>query len=154
VSWSGQLGPKLKEGDLQIPEGFYKPRSLDARTHLCLWVDYPNHSDRAHAILEHRTALGGDIQIHEGVYSTGCLVIDHEPMAELFVLAHEIGCNKIDLILAPCNLLSKAPGVDFAREPKWLPQLYKDLKKAMIAFPINARAQSAVQSVQQTKDRI
>ncbi|MBS1991927.1 MAG: hypothetical protein JSS83_15500 [Cyanobacteria bacterium SZAS LIN-3] len=136
VSWSGVIGPKLKEGDLQMPEGFYKPTGLDAFTHLSLWVNYPNASDRRNARLEHRTALGGSIQIHEGVYSTGCAVIDHDAMSELFVLAHDVGCEKIDLIFAPCNLAAKTPLVDFSRQPKWLPHLYKDLKAALAALPM------------------
>jgi TonB family protein len=148
VSFSGLLGPKLKEGDMQIPEGFYKPTSLDASTHLCLWVNYPNQSDRAHAALEHRTNLGGAIQIHEGIYSTGCLVIDHEPMAELFMLAHEIGCHKIELIIAPCNLLTKSPTINFALQPAWLPQLYRALKQSLGSLPID---QGAGQNAQKQK---
>lgn len=143
VSSSGELGPKLKEGDLQVPEGFYKTTALDARTHLCLWVDYPNSADQVRARLDHRTKLGGNIQIHEGVHSTGCVVIDHDAMAELFVLAHDTGCQNIDLIMAPCNLVVKNPDVDFAKQPKWLPKLYKDLKKALAGFPIAATTRPA-----------
>lgn len=136
TSWSGTLGPKLKEGDMQMPEGFYKFTALDARTHLCLWVNYPNSRDRAQAKLEHRSAIGGDIQIHEGVYSTGCIVLDHPSMTELFVLAHDIGCENIELIMAPCNLASHEPTIDFRAQPSWLPKLYKELKGSLARFPI------------------
>jgi TonB C terminal len=136
VSNSGVQGPKLKEGDLQVPEGFYKITRLDAMTHMAMWVNYPNPSDGANAKTDRRTDLGGNIQIHGGVYSTGCLVITNDDMAELLVLGHAIGCKNIELIVAPCNLLVKKPEVDFGKQPKWLPNLYKELKRALAAFPI------------------
>lgn len=134
LSWSGKLGPKLKEGDMQMPEGFYRFTALGADTHLCLWVDYPNRRDRARAKLDHRTGLGGDIQIHEGVYSTGCVVLDHASMAEIFVLAHDIGCENMRLIMAPCNLAAHEAKIDYALQPRWLPGLYKDLKAGLAPF--------------------
>lgn len=141
VACSGELGPKLKEGDMQVPEGFYNTSALDAGTHLCLWVDYPNREDRVNARAEHRTKLGGNIQIHEGVYSTGCVVLNHDDMADLFVLAHDVGINNVSLIIAPCNLLAKEPGIDLSKQPKWLPTLYKDLRKELASFPIDQTMQ-------------
>src|SRR5207244_1746866 len=60
---SGVLGPKRKEGDRQVPEGFY---SIDvfnptSNYYLSMRVDYPNQSDR---ILGGKNRLGGDIFIH------------------------------------------------------------------------------------------
>jgi hypothetical protein len=136
VACSGELGPKLKEGDMQVPEGFYKTSALDAGTHRCLWVDYPNREDKANARADHRTTLGGNIQIHEGVYSTGCVVLSHDDMAELFVLAHDAGINNISLIIAPCNLLVKEPPIDLSKQPKWLPKLYKNLRKELASFQL------------------
>ncbi len=136
VSYSGELGPKLKEGDLQIPEGLYKITSMDAITHLCLWVNYPNQQDKANASVDHRTHLGGKIQIHEGVYSTGCVVINHDDMADLFVLAHDIGIGNIDLILAPCNFMIREPQLDMSKQPKWLPNLYTELRKKLAVLPM------------------
>ncbi len=136
VSRSGEQGPKIKEGDLQVPEGFYKITALDAMTHLAMWVNYPNRADMAHAKLDHRTNLGGYIQIHAGVFSTGCLVLNSDDMAELMLLGNETGCRNIALIIAPCNLLLKKPDVDLGKQPKWLPELYKELKTALADFPI------------------
>jgi TonB family protein len=138
VSCSGELGPKLKEGDLQVPEGFYKTVSMDAKMHMCLWINYPNQTDRKNALLDHRTNLGGAIQIHEGVFSTGCIVVDHDDMAELFVLAHDVGLQNITLLMTPCNLLVQEPAVDYKKQPKWLPKLYNALKQELAAYPINA----------------
>lgn len=136
VSSSGVSGPKLKEGDLQVPEGFYKITRLDAMTHLAMWVNYPNLADRTHAKVEHRNNPGGNIQIHGGVYSTGCIVITNDDMAELLTVGNDIGCNNVDLIIAPCNLLSRKPKVDFTSQPKWLPDLYKRIAIELRRFPI------------------
>jgi hypothetical protein len=138
VACSGELGPKLKEGDMQVPEGFYKTSALDAGTHLCLWVNYPNREDKAKARADQRTKLGGNIQIHEGVYSTGCVVLTHDDMAELFVLAHDAGIKNMSLIIAPCNLLVKEPPIDLNKQPMWLPKLYKELRKELASFPIDS----------------
>jgi hypothetical protein len=60
----------------------------------------------------------------------------------LLVLAHDAGCKNIALIVAPCNLVMKKPEVDFTRQPKWVPKLYKDLKQALTCFPIAATGSS------------
>jgi hypothetical protein len=136
VSNSGVSGPKLKEGDLQIPEGFYKITGLDAMTHLAMWVNYPNAIDKLHARTDRRTNLGGYIQIHAGVYSTGCIVISNDDMAELLSVAYAIGYKNVDLLVAPCNLLDRAPDVDFKKQPKWLPGLYQQIKDELRRFPV------------------
>ena len=74
--WSGQLGPKLREGDHQVPEGFYTiaPGQMNPNSHyyLSFNVGYPNAYDRAYG----RT--GGDIMVH-GVCSS---VIEKQPADE------------------------------------------------------------------------
>src|SRR5436190_607476 len=63
---SGGRGPKLREGDGQVPEGMYTIDWLNPNSsyHLSMHVDYPNAFDRAHAADDGRTALGGAIMIH------------------------------------------------------------------------------------------
>jgi hypothetical protein len=63
---SGTLGPKLLQGDQQVPEGIYGIDSLNPNSafHLSLRINYPNREDRAQARLEGRERLGGDIMIH------------------------------------------------------------------------------------------
>jgi hypothetical protein len=70
---SGKLGPKLRKGDLQVPEGPYRIESLNpnSRFHLALRVNYPNAFDRAQAQTDGRTNLGGDIMIHGNAVSIG-----------------------------------------------------------------------------------
>jgi hypothetical protein len=74
---SGGAGPKLREGDGQVPEGVYAIDWLNPRSayHLSLHVDYPNALDRAHAATDGRAALGGAIMIHGSDVSIGCLAM-------------------------------------------------------------------------------
>jgi murein L,D-transpeptidase YafK len=138
VGTSGKAGPKLKEGDLQIPEGYYKITGLypNSIAHLGLRVNYPNSVDKLHARKEKRAKLGGDILIHGSYWSTGCLAMGNVAIEELYVLAHDVGCNNIELIFSPCNLLTDKPLVDFKKQPAWLPALYKDLTASLKTYPI------------------
>lgn len=74
---SGGLGPKLREGDLQVPEGLYRIESLNPNSlyHLSLRVNYPNATDRAKGKLDGRENLGSDIMIHGRTASIGCLAM-------------------------------------------------------------------------------
>lgn len=110
LSWpilaaSGTTGPKLREGDRQVPEGFYRIELLNPNSlfHLSLRVNYPNADDIARAKAEGRdpAGLGGDIMIHGGAASIGCLAIGDEAVEELFVLAGLTGLDRIRLIIAP-----------------------------------------------------
>ena len=74
LGMSGKLGPKLGEGDRQVPEGIHRVESLNPNSlyHLALRVGYPNEEDRKHAAQEGRTNLGSDIMIHGKNSSIGC----------------------------------------------------------------------------------
>ena len=63
---SGGMGPKLKQGDKQVPEGVYAISLLNpnSRYHVSLRVNYPNAFDREMAAADGRENLGGDIMIH------------------------------------------------------------------------------------------
>lgn len=139
IGASGAAGPKLKEGDLQVPEGFYCISSFHPNVvaHLAVDVNYPNQEDRAHAKAEHRAKLGGDILIHGSRWSTGCLAMGNEPIEEMFVLAYDSGIKNIRLIFAPCNLPARNPSIDFKKQPDWVPQLYKRLSTALQKYPID-----------------
>lgn len=136
---SGITGPKLKEGDKQIPEGFYRISGMRPKViaHVGLDINYPNAEDRMHAKKERRKTLGGDIMIHGSYWSTGCLAMGNEAIEELFTLAHDTKYSNISVLFAPCDLTTKAVNIDFQKQPKWLPDLYKRLKKEMTHYPIN-----------------
>lgn len=83
---SGELGPKRKQGDLQIPEGFYELSHFNpvSNFYLSLRVNYPNESDR---ILSHAQTPGGDIYIHGDCQTIGCIPIEDEGIKELYWLS-------------------------------------------------------------------
>ncbi len=138
IGTSGAAGPKLKEGDKQVPEGFYKIAGFRPNlvAHIGMDINYPNDSDRRHAQAEKRRNLGCDILIHGSKWSTGCLAMGNEPIEEMFVLAHDVGAKNISLLFAPCNLLQAKPAVDFKKQPAWLGDLYRELRTEMARYPI------------------
>ncbi len=85
---SGQLGPKRKEGDLQVPEGLYHIDRFNEKSkyHLSLGINYPNKSDK---ILGHKTTPGSDIFIHGKCETVGCIPITDFWIKELFVIAKQ-----------------------------------------------------------------
>jgi murein L,D-transpeptidase YafK len=133
---SGGPGPKLREGDLQVPEGVYGVESLNpnSRFHLALRVSYPNAHDRRRGAADGRRRLGGDIMIHGNAVSIGCLAMGDPVAEELFVLAADTGLAGIAVVLAPHDLRrERAPaGPDL---PSWAPQLYTEIAAALAALP-------------------
>ena len=81
---SGTLGPKLAEGDGQVPEGFYSvvPALMkpDSAFHLAFNIGYPNAYDRAHG------RSGSFIMIHGNCVSIGCLAMTDEKIEEIYTL--------------------------------------------------------------------
>ncbi len=86
TAYSGVLGPKLKEGDRQIPEGIYGIEYLNpnSKFHLSMKVSYPNRFDREMAKRDNRDNLGGDIMIHGSNRSVGCIPIGDSGIEELY----------------------------------------------------------------------
>lgn len=83
--YSGSLGPKLREGDMQSPEGFYfvTPRQLNPSSafHLSFDLGFPNAYDRAHG----RT--GSYLMVHGRCVSIGCYAITNPGIEEIYALA-------------------------------------------------------------------
>lgn len=133
---SGGLGPKLKEGDSQVPEGIYRIESLNPNSlyHLALRVNYPNESDREQARAEGRTRLGGDIMIHGNRVSIGCVAIGDEAAEELFVLAAKTGLANIRAILSPVDF-RRAPAPSTRGLPSWTPALHARIRGELILLP-------------------
>jgi len=136
---SGVLGPKLAEGDRQVPEGVYRVQSLNpnSRFHLSLRLDYPSDFDRRMARRDGRTQLGGDIMIHGNSVSVGCLAIGDEAAEELFVLAARIDFEHeapLRVLICPTDF-RRASASALPRTPSWLPELYESLRAELRAFP-------------------
>ncbi len=133
---SGGLGPKLRRGDRQVPEGIYRISYLNPNSayHVSLRVNYPNAFDREMAKQEGRKDLGGDIMIHGKNLSAGCLAMGDEAAEELFVLAAEVGLPHTSLIIAPKDFRDTKPSPLKPGEPKWQADLYDKVAVAMSEF--------------------
>lgn len=134
---SGTSGPKLREGDAQVPEGLYRIESLNPNSlyHLSLRINYPNDFDRAQAATEHRENLGGDIMIHGSNVSIGCVAMGDPAAEDLFVLAALTGLQNIQVVLSPQDfrLLSKPPFPFDA--PGWLKGVYEKIAAELQRYP-------------------
>jgi len=133
---SGTSGPKLKEGDCQVPEGFYAIEFLNpnSKYHLSLRVNYPNAEDRQHARAEGRGNLGGDIMIHGKAASIGCIAIGDPAIEEVFFLAHTVGLKNIQVIISPIDFRTRPLSDVQSEKPKWLKPLYGRIQVALEDF--------------------
>lgn len=130
--WSGTLGPKLREGDRQAPEGFYTvtARQLHhgGRWRRSLNVGYPNVFDRANG----RT--GSAILVHGGCDSSGCFAMTDPVNDELYDLvsaALEAGTDHVPVHVFPFRMtdarLAAAPA------GRWS-EFWRDLKLGYDSF--------------------
>jgi murein L,D-transpeptidase YafK len=85
--WSGELGPKIKQGDRQAPEGFYTitPGQMNPNSqyYLAINTGFPNSYDRAN------DRTGAFLMIHGDCSSAGCYAMTDEQIAEIYALARE-----------------------------------------------------------------
>jgi len=85
--WSGQLGPKKREGDMQVPEGFYSiaPGQMNPHSHyyLAFNVGYPNAYDRAY------DRTGGNVMVHGICSSAGCFSMTDQQVADIYAIARD-----------------------------------------------------------------
>ena len=129
---SGSAGPKRREGDRQVPEGFYRVVLLNpnSRFHLSLRLDYPNEDDLARAREEGRdfATLGGDIMIHGNAVSTGCVAIGDRAAEELFCLVSRVGLENVQVIISPVDWRILSP-------PTTSDPLNLRLREALGSFP-------------------
>jgi len=103
---SGVLGPKIKEGDLQTPEGFYYINAFNPKSnfYLSLGINYPNSIDLKRSNQE---KPGGDIYIHGNCVTVGCIPLTDEKIKEVYVLAVEArnsGQLQIPVNIFPFNM--------------------------------------------------
>ena len=135
---SGELGPKLCEGDRQVPEGIYVIELLNSnsRFHLSLRVGYPNAFDRAKAAADGRDKLGGDIMIHGSNVSIGCFAMGDEAAEDLFVLAADTGLPNITVILSPMDFRKGKSVPKGTRLPPWAAALYSQIQTNLAAVPL------------------
>ncbi len=127
---SGKPGPKLREGDYQVPEGIYKVESLNPNSlyHLSLRVNYPNDFDRQKAKEEGRANLGGDIMIHGSNLSIGCLAVGDDTIEDIFVLAAKNWPRHIPIVISPVDFRKGDTVGDEKKGILWRQELYQDIQ--------------------------
>ena len=85
--WSGDLGPKVREGDRQAPEGFYSitPAQMNPQSayYLSFNTGYPNAFDKALG------RSGSQLMVHGDCSSRGCYAMTDEQIAEIYSLGRE-----------------------------------------------------------------
>ena len=135
---SGSAGPKLREGDRQVPEGIYPIELLNpnSRHEISMQIGYPNAFDREQAEREGRTNLGGDIMIHGGHTSIGCLAVGDEASAELFVLTADTGLSNATVILSPVDFRTESNVAETNPLPTWTTNLYLQIKSRLAELPL------------------
>ncbi|MBI3897161.1 MAG: L,D-transpeptidase family protein [Gammaproteobacteria bacterium] len=132
---SGKLGPKLAEGDNQVPEGSYRAAYLNPNSqfHLSIRVNYPNEYDRHVAKADGRTRLGGDIMIHGNAVSIGCLAVGDQAAEDLFVLAALASPERVRVIISPTDFRLASASVPVAGPP-WIGDLYVAIRAELQQF--------------------
>jgi murein L,D-transpeptidase YafK len=86
-NWSGNLGPKVQQGDMQAPEGFYtitrEQMNPDSHYHLAMNLGYPNTYDKS------LRRTGQFLMIHGKCKSAGCYAMTDALMEEIYAIARE-----------------------------------------------------------------
>lgn len=105
-SKSGQLGPKRKMGDQQVPEGFYHIDRFNPSSsfYLSLGINYPNLADKKKTTASNP---GGDIFIHGSCVTIGCLPMTDDKIKEIYlyaIIARATGQIKIPVYIFPFEM--------------------------------------------------
>ncbi|MDR2926044.1 MAG: L,D-transpeptidase family protein [Azoarcus sp.] len=141
---SGKLGPKRRQRDGQVPEGFYRIDRFNpaSQFHLSLGIDYPNAADR----LKTRAANpGGDIFIHGSCVTVGCLPMTDAVIEEIYlyaVHARDSGQKTIPVYIFPFRMtrenMEKYEAI-YRGQPELI-GFWRNLKKGYEIFIEHGRA--------------
>ncbi len=110
---SGVLGPKRAEGDRQVPEGYYFIDDFNPKSdyYLSMLLNYPNYCDNQSGM---KAKKGGDIYIHGGCVTVGCMPMTDEGIQEIYTLCLNAKCNgqeNIPVHIYPTRMSKK--GMDY-----------------------------------------
>src|SRR5262249_12673979 len=137
---SGVLGPKLREGDRQVPEGIYtiaymNPNSI---SHLSRALSYTNDFDRARAAEDGRAddTLGGSIMIHGGSGSIGCMAVGDEAAEDLFILTADAGWDRGLIVVSPVDFRRTDLPADYRASTPWVNDLYAWIRAELDTLPL------------------
>ncbi len=106
---SGVLGTKNREGDYQVPEGFYYINHFNPTSSyfLSLGISYPNQADKNRNPKTQTKDLGGAIYLHGDCVTIGCIPVTDNYIKEIYVLAVQARANgqtKIPIYIFPFRL--------------------------------------------------
>ncbi|MBX3120422.1 MAG: L,D-transpeptidase family protein [Fimbriimonadaceae bacterium] len=140
---SGELGPKRKQGDRQVPEGFYHIERFNPQSRflLSLGLNYPNGSDQK---LSDKEKPGGDIFIHGDQKSIGCLAMTDDKIQEIYLIAYgarKAGQARIPVHIYPMRMTranAKILAEHSVSDPA-LSKLWAQLQKGYDAFEATKR---------------
>lgn len=131
-TYSGLIGPKLREGDQQSPEGFYTVSGGQlnpaSRYHLSFDIGYPNAVDRENK----RT--GGDIMVHGKCISEGCFAMGNMQIEEIYLLAYQAflqGQKDFGIHIFPFRMTRE--NLEQNRHSGWI-AFWENLKEGYDAF--------------------
>ena len=141
---SGHSGPKLKEGDRQVPEGMYQIAAFNpnSRFFLSLKLNYPNDFDWLQADKTGRSNLGSNIFIHGSNRSRGCIAMGDQAMKYLFPLIVSYSRKNsswggdVPVIIAPYDFRSHAKRHRYDTNLPWVAALYQQMSTALRYFPL------------------
>ncbi len=135
--WSGDLGPKLKEGDKQSPEGFYQVRlgslNPDSNYHLSFNLGFPNTFDRAHG----RT--GSYLMVHGRCSSIGCFAMTDPGIEEIYRIvetALKNGQGAVPVHIFPFRMTEA--NLERYSGSQWI-EFWRNLKQGYDAFEADKR---------------
>lgn len=135
---SGDLGPKRKEGDGQIPEGFYRIELFNAKSnyYLSMKISYPNSSD---LLLKEDVSPGSNIMIHGDCVTVGCIPLTDDKIKELYVLCLEARNRNtpIYIDIFPAKFTTENLMMMEKKYPKNKLNFWKSLKTAYDYFEDN-----------------
>lgn len=140
-TFSGELGPKLREGDRQAPEGFYRIQlaqlNPDSRHHLAFNTGFPNEYDRQLG----RT--GSVLMVHGGCSSIGCYAMTDGGIDQIYAVVEAAlasGQDGVDVAIFPFVLSAAALAAEAGNS--WHP-FWANLKQGFDLFE-TAQAPPAV----------
>lgn len=135
--WSGELGPKEKEGDKQAPEGFYvvAPGQMNPKSsyYLSFNIGYPNAYDLSHG----RT--GKHLMVHGGCLSAGCYAMTDDAVQEIYSLARDAflgGQREFPVHAFPFRMTEA--NLEARKDHKWY-KFWKNIKQGYDLFEKNSR---------------
>jgi len=133
---SGTAGPKLREGDRQVPEGIYRIVALNPKSkfHLSMKMDYPNAYDQARAREERRSRWGAELLIQDGEQSVGCVAVGDAAIEEIYYAVSKTGISAVTVISAPADLRDGRPRVFLIEHKKWYAELHQSIERELRAF--------------------